>query len=108
MYILNLENRQLESQYVATELLKQIKMKQDSVLVHATGNTMTDAYKYLKTLIKHNQLQIDQIMTFKLDEYVGLSAHKEQRYNAYKYRQLFKHHQTWHKENIFIPQGDTN
>src|SRR5699024_4302203 len=24
------------------------------------------------------------------------------------YRQLFKHHQTWHKENIFIRQGDTN
>ena len=23
------------------------------------------------------------------------------------YQQLFKHHQTWHKENIFIPQGDT-
>lgn len=24
------------------------------------------------------------------------------------YQQLFKHHQTWHKENIFIPQGDTD
>ena len=48
MYILNLENRQLASQYVATELLKQIKMKPDSVLGLATGNTMTDVYKYLK------------------------------------------------------------
>ena len=64
MYILNLENRQLASQYVATELLKQIKMKPDSVLGLATGNTMTDVYKYLKTLINNNNLQLDQIVTF--------------------------------------------
>ena len=108
MYILNLENRQLASQYVATELLKQIKMKPDSVLGLATGNTMTDVYKYLKTLINHNHLQLDQIVTFNLDEYVGLSADNEQSYHAYMYQQLFKYHQTWHKENIFIPQGDTN
>lgn len=94
MYILNLENRQLASQYVATELLKQIKMKPDSVLGLATGNTMTDVYKYLKTLINHNHLQLDQIVTFNLDEYVGLSADNEQSYHAYMYRQLFKHHQT--------------
>ncbi|MBB2507003.1 glucosamine-6-phosphate deaminase [Staphylococcus cohnii] len=108
MYILNLENRQLASQYVAIELLKQMKLKPDSVLGLATGNTMTDVYKYLKTLINNNNLQLDQIVTFNLDEYVGLSADNEQSYHAYMYQQLFKHHQTWHKENIFIPQGDTD
>ena len=108
MYILNLENRQLASQYVAIELLKQMKLKPDSVLGLATGNTMTDVYKYLKTLINNNNLQIDQIVTFNLDEYVGLSADNEQSYHAYMYQQLFKYHQTWHKENIFIPQGDTD
>ena len=64
MYILNLENRQLASQYVAIELLKQMKLKPDSVLGLATGNTMTDVYKYLKTLINNNNLQLDQIVTF--------------------------------------------
>lgn len=48
MYILNLENRQLASQYVAIELLKQMKLKPNSVLGLATGNTMIDVYKYLK------------------------------------------------------------
>ena len=47
MYILNLENRQLASQYVAIELLKQMKLKPNSVLGLATGNTMIDVYKYL-------------------------------------------------------------
>lgn len=82
MYILNLENRQLASQYVAIELLKQMKLKPDSVLGIATGNTMTDVYKYLKILINNN-LQLDQIVTFNLDEYVGLSADNEQSYHAY-------------------------
>src|SRR5699024_8945366 len=108
MYILNLENRQLASQYVAIELLKQMKLKPDSVLGLATGNTMTDVYKYLKTLINNNNLQINQIVTLNLDEYGGLSADNEQSNHAYKYQQLLKYHQTWHKENIFKPQGDTD
>ncbi|MGW9903954.1 6-phosphogluconolactonase/glucosamine-6-phosphate isomerase/deaminase [Staphylococcus cohnii] len=50
MYILNLENRQLASQYVAIELLKQMKLKPNSVLGLATGNTMIDVYKYIKNI----------------------------------------------------------
>lgn len=46
MQLYNLRNKQLASQYVAIEFLKQIKARPDAVLGLATGSTMTDLYTY--------------------------------------------------------------
>ena len=45
MNVINLKNQTIASQYLATELLKQLKTKPDTVLGLATGSTMINVYK---------------------------------------------------------------
>lgn len=52
MQLYNLRNKQLASQYVAIEFLKQIKARPDAVLGLATGSTMTDLYTQAVRFIK--------------------------------------------------------
>lgn len=106
MNIINLKDRTMASQYVATELLKQVKLKPDTVLGLATGSTMLDVYKYLVELIDINQVGLNEVVTFNLDEYIGLSAEHTQSYHVYMNGHLFNHNHTWNKENIYLPKGD--
>ncbi|MGO3048872.1 MAG: glucosamine-6-phosphate deaminase [Staphylococcus sp.] len=105
MNILNLKNRTIASQYVATELIKVMKAKPNAVLGLATGSTMTDVYRYLVTLINANEMDLNSIITFNLDEYIGLAPNHEQSYYTYMHEHLFNHHESWNKSNLYIPNG---
>ncbi len=105
MNILNLKNRTIASQYVATELIKVMKAKPNAVLGLATGSTMTDVYRYLVTLINANEMDLNSIITFNLDEYIGLAPNHEQSYYTYMHEHLFNHHESWNKSNLYVPNG---
>lgn len=106
MNVINLKDRTTASQYVAIELLKQIKSQPNAVLGLATGSTMIDIYKYLAELINVNHTKLNDVVTFNLDEYIGLAADHEQSYHAYMKENLFKHNSTWNEDNIYLPKGD--
>ena len=89
MNVINLKNRTIGSQYVATEILKQVISKPNAVLGLATGNTMIEVYKTLAALLNVNQIDLSNVVTFNLDEYVGLSAEHNQSYHVYMNAHLF-------------------
>ena len=105
MNILNLKNRTIASQYVATELIKVMKARPNAVLGLATGSTMTDVYRYLVSLINANDMELNSIVTFNLDEYIGLAPDHKQSYYTYMHQHLFNHHKDWNKSNIYVPNG---
>lgn len=105
MRVINLKNKQLASEYVATEIVKLIISKPNTVLGLATGSTMTELYQYLVELINANNLNLNDVVTFNLDEYVGLSPEDKQSYHEYMQERLFKYNDTWEDENIHIPSG---
>ena len=67
---------------------------------------MTDLYEQLVKLLNKNQLNVDNVSTFNLDEYVGLTASHPQSYHYYMDDMLFKQYPYFNEKNIHIPNGD--
>jgi len=103
--IINLDSKNLASFYVACELFKQIQQHPHAKLGLATGGTMTDVYHYLVNLLIKNKVDVSQVETFNLDEYVGLKAEHPQSYHYYMNEVLFNQYPNFNKENIHIPNG---
>jgi glucosamine-6-phosphate deaminase len=82
----------------------QIYLKPNSVLGMATGSTPLLMYKELIRVHKEVGLDFSEIVTFNLDEYLGLSKEDEQSYNYYMFHNFFNHINI-KKENIYIPNG---
>ncbi|RQM99477.1 glucosamine-6-phosphate deaminase [Staphylococcus warneri] len=106
MKFINLGSKELASFYVACELFKQMYYSPDSKLGLATGGTMTDVYQSLVTLLKKNQIDVSQVTTFNLDEYVGLEPEHEQSYHFYMDDILFNQYPYFNRQRIHIPNGD--
>ena len=97
------EMSKLAAQMVA-ELLN---TKPNAVLGMATGSTPLGLYQELVRM--HNQAQLDfsRVVTFNLDEYVGLPANHPQSY-AYFMQENFFRHVNVQPQNINIPSGTTS
>ena len=105
MRILNLGDQQTASRYVAIELIKLLQDKPDAILGLATGASMTSVYPYFTDLLDLNHIDVSQVHTFNLDEYVGLDAHHEHSYHHYMHERLFDNYSGWNKAFIHIPNG---
>ncbi|MBB2508682.1 glucosamine-6-phosphate deaminase [Staphylococcus cohnii] len=105
MKITNLGSSEYASFYVACELFKQMSQQPHSKLGLATGGTMVEVYEFLVSLLQKNQLDVSEIETFNLDEYVGLSATHEQSYHRYMNDILFNRYPHFTKSLIHIPDG---
>lgn len=77
------------SRYTAQRLLDKIKAAPSAVLGLATGSTMEPVYAQLLKDMQQTPLDVSQLTTFNLDEYIGLSAEHPQSYNFYMYQHLF-------------------
>lgn len=89
MEIYNLKDKSTASIYTAIEMLKTIKTKPDAIFGLATGSTMVDLYPQLSNLLNVNKVDVSQVRTFNLDEYVGLNAEHTQSYHTYMHERLF-------------------
>jgi glucosamine-6-phosphate deaminase len=85
---------------------EQIINKPNIVLGLATGSTPIGMYRELVKMHKEGKLDLSQVITFNLDEYLGLSPDHPQSYHYYMYENFFNHVNIEEK-NIHIPKGDT-
>ena len=77
------------SRYTAQRVLNKIQAKPDAVLGLATGSTMKPVYAELLKLLQATKVDITQLTTFNLDEYLGLSGEHAQSYNYFMCEHLF-------------------
>jgi len=94
------------SKLAAKIVAKKIKDKPNTVLGLATGSTPEGMYRELVKMHKEDELDLSQVITFNLDEYLGLSPDHPQSYHYYMYENFFNHVNI-KEENIHIPKGDT-
>lgn len=92
------------SEVAARMIVSQINEKPASVLGLATGSTPIGTYKKLIDYYKNGEVDFSDVITFNLDEYVGLSKQDPQSYIYFMYDNLFSHINI-NKESIYIPNG---
>jgi len=84
-----------------------IRSKPHYVLGLATGSTPIPLYQELIRLHKEEGLDFSSVITFNLDEYVGLPPTHDQSYRYFMDAQLFNHVNI-PKRNTHIPDGMTD
>ncbi|WP_163835296.1 glucosamine-6-phosphate deaminase [Spartinivicinus ruber] len=82
-----------------------IRAKPTAVLGLATGSTPLALYNELIKRYQQQRLSFSQIITFNLDEYVGISANHHQSYHYYMKTRLFDFIDI-NPANTHIPCGD--
>jgi glucosamine-6-phosphate deaminase len=70
----------------------------------ATGSTMLGMYRELVRLHKDERLDFSRVVTFNLDEYLGLSANHPQSFHHFMQQNFFAHVNVA-PDNIHIPDG---
>ncbi len=91
--------------YVANKILDFSPTKEKPfVLGLPTGGTPLALYKKLIEFYKDGIISFENIITFNMDEYVGLSPENEQSYHYYMYENFFNHIDI-KPENINILDG---
>ncbi|MBX4210258.1 MAG: glucosamine-6-phosphate deaminase [Mollicutes bacterium PWAP] len=84
----------------ASDIIKEyINTKPNLVLGLATGSTPEGTYEILK-----KEANFKEVITFNLDEYIGISENHPLSYHFYMYKNLFNHVDI-NKKNIHIPSS---
>ena len=100
MKVVNLSSKTSIILCCISELYKEMAFNQHCKLGLATG-TMTDLYEQLVKLLNENQLNVDNVSTFNLDEYVGLTTSHPQSYHYYMDDMLFKQYPYFNEKERF-------
>src|SRR5215469_4660738 len=103
LVILKRDSREIEEQ-AAQLLAGAIRKKPALTLGLATGGTMVGVYENLVRLHKTGAVDFSQVVTFNLDEYVGLPASHPQSFRHFMREHLFRHVNVA-PGNIYIPDG---
>lgn len=90
--------------YTAQRIYSKIKAMPTAALGLATGSTMKPVYKQLLKCLQNKPLDVSRLITYNLDEYIGLSAQHPQSYNYYMYHYLFNQLDI-PAENVHLPDG---
>ncbi len=85
---------------VATEILTALRGKPDLVLGLATGSTPIGVYERLVRAHRDQGADFSRVVTFNLDEYIGLGPDHPQSYRAFMARHLF--------DGISIPRSQVH
>jgi glucosamine-6-phosphate deaminase len=81
-----------------------VRKKPPLVLGLATGSTMVGVYKHLVALHQQGSLDFSRVITFNLDEYLGLPAAHPRSFHHFMRENLFAHVNVA-PGNIHIPDG---
>ena len=92
------------SKLAARMIADEVRQDPRCALGLATGSTPLGTYKELIRLHKREKLDFSQVVTFNLDEYVGLKPTHPQSYRCFMNQNLFKHINI-RLENTFVPDG---
>lgn len=91
MNILKVNNYEEMSTTAAKMIVETIQQVENPVLGLATGSTPERLYELLKAAYAEKKVSFQDVQTFNLDEYVGLSRDDEQSYHHFMNEKLFKH-----------------
>lgn len=106
-------NYEEASLWVATQIKNKILSHEKNnphkpfVLGLPTGSSIEETYKYLVEFHKRSELSFKNIITFNMDEYVGLPPHHEQSYAFFMHQNLFNFIDI-DKKNINLLDGLTH
>jgi glucosamine-6-phosphate deaminase len=92
------------SRQAAQLIASAVRKKPALTLGLATGGTMVGVYKHLVALHKQGSLDFSQVVTFNLDEYLGLPASHPQSFHHFMHENLFAHVNV-NPHSIHIPDG---
>ncbi len=87
--------------------IEQLQAKSNSVIGLATGSTPIGLYKELVNSYKEGTICFENVTSFNLDEYTGLSKESEFSYYYFMHDNLFNHVNI-KPENVNIPSGDVS
>lgn len=96
MKVLILKNKNEVANIVASEIIEKIKSfaptkeKPYFVLGLPTGSTPIPVYELLVKAYQNKEVSFENVVTFNMDEYIGLSADHEQSYHYFMEENLFK------------------
>jgi len=95
------------SEKAAKIIADAIRNKPNLVLGLATGGTPVGCYRELVRMHKEKKLDFSRVVTFNLDEYIGLPPTHPQSYRYFMNENLFNHVNI-RMENTHIPDGMTD
>jgi glucosamine-6-phosphate deaminase len=104
MEVIVKDNYDEMSTLAAQLIAKVVREKPDCVLGLATGSTPVGTYKELIRMHKEEGLDFSRVVTFNLDEYIGLPPEHDQSYFYFMHDNLFNHINI-KPENIHLPPG---
>ncbi|MDZ5474125.1 glucosamine-6-phosphate deaminase [Bacillus sp. 31A1R] len=104
MNVIEVKNYEEMSRIAAQHIIKKIRAHRSYKLGLATGSTPKGVYHYLVKDHQETQTSYQQIKTFNLDEYVGISAHDSNSYHYFMREHLFNHIDI-PAEHTYIPSG---
>lgn len=94
-----------EMSNLAAEIVKEVlQNKKNPVLGLATGSTPIGLYKALIKANQAGEIDFSDVVTFNLDEYLGISPEHPSSYHYFMYENFFNHIDI-NKENVHIPDG---
>ena len=94
------------ARYIARKIKeKAAKTDKPFVIGLCTGSTPIETYKELIRLHKTGELSFKNVISFNMDEYVGLPESHPESYHSFMYKYLFDHIDE-PKENIHILNGN--
>jgi glucosamine-6-phosphate deaminase len=104
MEVIIKENYEEISKEAAEIIRDAIHLKPNLVLGLATGSTPIGTYKELIQMHEAGELDFSKVVTFNLDEYVGLPSTHDQSYHYFMHENLFNHINT-NPANVHVPSG---
>lgn len=104
MEVIVKENYEEMSKLAAELIADVVRKKPRGVLGLATGSTPVGTYKEIIRMHKEEGLDFSQIVTFNLDEYVGLPPDHPESYRYFMNENLFNHINI-RMENTHVPDG---
>ncbi|RMD93912.1 MAG: glucosamine-6-phosphate deaminase [Calditrichaeota bacterium] len=104
MLVIVKENYEEMSLEGAKLVARMVRKKPDCVLGFATGSTPLGMYKELIRMHREEGLDFSKVITFNLDEYVGLPPEHSQSYHYFMWENLFKHINV-NPSQVHIPMG---
>lgn len=93
------------AQYIVDKINKfQPTIDRPFILGLPTGSTPLETYKYLIELYKMGEVNFEHVVTFNMDEYVGIEPTHPQSYHSFMYNNFFNHVNI-QSENINLLNG---
>ncbi|MCX6113492.1 MAG: glucosamine-6-phosphate deaminase [Proteobacteria bacterium] len=105
MEIIILKDHEQVSRYAFNIVSETLKKKRNAVLGMSTGKTPLRLYELMANAYKKRKISFKDVITFNLDEYIGIDGKHIGSYRSYMNKNLFLHTDI-NPKNIFFPDNN--